>query len=126
MRRKDFWIRALVQQQLHQDDIAGLRRVQEGRRAVFKQPLHGEIISRLHAVANALRGPRFHSADSGVHLRTLGQEQLYVVQMVHIRRAHRIVAAFNIAVISRKIQVCIKDRSPGATPGGLWLRNFMI
>ena len=104
MRGKDFWIRTVFQQQLHQGDIAGLRRAQEGRRAVFEQPLHGEIISRLGAIANAFRRRRFHSADSGVHLRTLGQEQLDVVQMVHIRRAHRIVAAFNIAVISRKIQ----------------------
>ncbi len=50
----DFGIGAVRQQQLHERDVAGLRRTQERRGSLLVQPLHGEVVARLGAVAVAV------------------------------------------------------------------------
>ena len=52
-RRLDLRIGAVGQQKLHQDDVAGLGRAQESRRAVLIQPLIGENRAGLRAVLHA-------------------------------------------------------------------------
>ncbi len=104
MRGVDLRIRAMLQQQFHQLDVARLRRAQERRRAVFEQPLHGEVGAGLGAIAGAFIRRRFRSADARVHVRALGDQQLDEIQVIHVGRPHRIIAAFDVAIIGGQIE----------------------
>jgi hypothetical protein len=54
VRGENLRIGAVREQQFHQLDIARLRRAQKRCCAVFEQPLHGEVGSRLGAVARSI------------------------------------------------------------------------
>ena len=97
----DLRIGAVRQQQLHQRDVARLRRAQERRRAVLVQPLVREDRARLGAVLHA-----------GVDVGALVEQQLDELQVVHVALADRIVAAFDVAVVGREVQ-----RRPAALVG---------
>ena len=80
-------------QELHQLDVAGLRSPQEGRRAAFIQPLIGEHGARFRAVGHP-----------GINFGAFREEQLDVFQVIHVRRADRIVSSFDVAVVRRQVK----------------------
>jgi hypothetical protein len=82
-------------------DVRGLRRAQKRRGAVLVQPLHREDRARLGAVFRAR-----------VHVRPAGEQRLDEIEVIEVAGAHRIVAAFDIAVVGGQI-----ERSPAAFVG---------
>ncbi len=95
-------------------------RPQERRRAVFEQPLHREDGPRLCAVALAFLFGRSLPADPYIHVRALIDQQLDEVEVVHVGRAHGIVAAFDVSVIGREIK-----RRPAAVVGEIRIRAML-
>src|SRR4051794_31334298 len=83
----------MVQQKFHQYDIAGLRRSQERRRAVFVEPLIGEYCPRFRTVL-----------DASVNVGALVEQQLDEFEMIEIALANRIIAGFNVSIIGGQIQ----------------------
>ncbi len=70
----DHWISAMSDEQLHQLEIAGLRRTNKRRGAGFKEPLHGKDRPRERVV---FRGD--------IRLGSVLEEEFDVLQMIHIR-----------------------------------------
>ena len=97
----DLRIGAAREQQLHQHDVARLRRAQKRRRAVLVEPLVGEHRARLGAVLHAR-----------VHVGALVEQQLDEVEVIHVALADRIIAVLDVAVVGREI-----ERHPAAFVG---------
>lgn len=94
-------IGAVFKQQLHEFEIARLCSTQKRRSTVFIQPLVREDRAGLGAGCHAEVG-----------IGTGGQQQLDVFEMVHVKLAGWIVAAFNIAIVGSDI-----ERVPAAFVG---------
>ena len=97
----DLRVGAASQQQLHEIEIAGLRRAKKRGRAVLVEPLVREDGADLGAVLGA-------RVDVGA----LVEEQPDELEVVHVAPADGVVAVLDVAVVGREVQ-----RRPSALVG---------
>jgi hypothetical protein len=102
-------VRAVVEQQPHQRQVAGLRSTQERSGTFLEQPLMRKDRPGL--------GARLHPR---VHVGAVGKQQLDELEVIHIGPAGRIVAAFDIAVVGCNVQ-----RRPAAQVGDVRVRAVL-